>query len=132
MIDKEYIDFVDRMMSEEKKSPEVLINRLTELAKDGKSDVNASLLLAGSMGMASETGEFSDIIKKIMFQKKPLDADNVLKLKRELGDILFYWVCACQAMNMKPDEIIQENVKKLTNRYPEGFTYERSENRTNE
>ena len=96
----------------------------------GKTPVNIARLLTGGMGLSSETGEFNEIIKKCLFQGKPLDDDTRYHLMRELGDIMWYWVTACRALNYKPNDVIKENIKKLQARYPDKkFDVEKSENR---
>jgi len=51
-------------------------------------------------------------------------------MKRELGDIMWYWINTCRALNLDPNEVIAENVKKLESRYPGGnFDPYHSENR---
>jgi len=82
------------------------------------------------MGLSSETGEFNEIVKKCIFQGKPADADNIHHMKRELGDILWYWAQACLALHLDPNDVIIENVEKLKERYPGGeFDVSKSENR---
>jgi len=80
--------------------------------------------------MSAESGEFLEIVKKMIFQGKPVTEENRFHLKRELGDQMFYWVMACSALGYTPQEIIDENVKKLSIRYESGFTVDESENRT--
>ena len=92
--------------------------------------VNISLLLCGIIGLGSETGELQEIVKKIVFQGKPLNEDTVFHMKRELGDIMWYWINACRALNLDPNDVIEENVEKLQSRYPGGqFDVFYSENR---
>jgi hypothetical protein len=93
-------------------------------------DVNLPLLITACLGLAAESGEFIEIPKKIIFQGKALTEDNVFHMKRELGDIMWYWINACRALNLDPNEVIAENVKKLESRYPGGsFNVFNSENR---
>ena len=94
------------------------------------SGVNMALLLTAAIGMAAEGGEFAEIPKKVAFQGKPMDEDTIFHMKRELGDILWYWVNACRALNLDPNEVVAENVRKLEARYPGGeFDSWFSENR---
>ena len=66
----------------------------------------------------------------MLFQGKPWNDEVKFHLKRELGDIMWYWISACRALNLDPNEVIKENVKKLSDRYPEGqFDMHFSENR---
>jgi NTP pyrophosphatase (non-canonical NTP hydrolase) len=93
-------------------------------------DVNIPLLITACMGLAAESGEFIEIPKKIIFQGKALTSENVYHMKRELGDIMWYWINACRALQLDPNEVIAENVDKLKARYPGGsFDAFYSENR---
>ena len=88
------------------------------------------MLLTSGIGLASEGGEFNEIVKKIFFQGKPLNEDNIYHMKRELGDIAWYWTNACNALGLDPNEVLAENVTKLESRYPGGkFDAYYSENR---
>ena len=86
-----YKDFVEKVTSLQSNETGSLTEQLNNLERD--SDVNMSLLLTGGIGMASEGGEFNEIIKKCIFQGKPLNDETVFHLKRELGDIagLLVW-----------------------------------------
>jgi NTP pyrophosphatase (non-canonical NTP hydrolase) len=87
-------------------------------------------LLTAAVGMSAEAGEFTEIIKKIVFQGKPVNQENIFHLKRELGDIMWYVSQACIGLDISIEEVIQMNFEKLSARYPEGtFSIERSENR---
>jgi NTP pyrophosphatase (non-canonical NTP hydrolase) len=123
-----YKDFVGAVTSNESNNTSALATRLEAL--ENNYSVNAALLLTASIGLASEGGEFSEIVKKAAFQGKPLDPDVQFHMKRELGDIIWYWVNACRALNLDPNEVIAENVRKLEARYPGGsFDVYYSENR---
>lgn len=92
--------------------------------------LNMPLLLTASVGLSSEGGEFSEIVKKMLFQGKPFNEENRFHMKRELGDISWYWINACRALGYDPNDVIAENVKKLESRYPGGkFDPYYSENR---
>jgi NTP pyrophosphatase (non-canonical NTP hydrolase) len=121
-----YQDFVEEVTSRESNNVLMLHSRLKELNKK----INISLLLTGSIGLASEGGEFSEIVKKCIFQGKPLDDETIFHCKRELGDIAWYWINSCRALGLDPNEVIAENVRKLEARYPGGeFDVYYSENR---
>ncbi len=123
-----YKDFVEKVTSLQSNETGSLTEQLNNLEKD--SDVNMSLLLTGGIGMASEGGEFNEIIKKCIFQGKPLNDETVFHLKRELGDIMWYWINSCRALGLDPNEVVEENVNKLKSRYPGGeFDVFYSENR---
>lgn len=122
-----YSDFVRAVTSDPSNHTDRLIARITELDQD--PDVNVSLLLTAAIGLGAEGGEFQEIVKKMLFQGKPLNDEAKWHMLRELGDVIFYWINACRALNIDPNEVIAQNVKKLEARYPGGFSVERSENR---
>jgi NTP pyrophosphatase (non-canonical NTP hydrolase) len=124
---QKYQDFVQAVTSQPSNDIEAFISRVRELNDQG---VNIPLLMTGSIGLASEGGEFSEIVKKMIFQGKPYNEDNRFHMKRELGDIGWYWVNSCRALGYDPNEVLLENVSKLESRYPGGkFDAHYSENR---
>lgn len=123
---KAYTGFVETVTSDSSNDIEVMITRLREL----NEVVNISLLMTGGTGLASEGGEFNEIIKKCVWQGKPMTEETIFHMKRELGDIAWYFVNACRAIGITADEVIAENVTKLEARYPGGkFDVYKSENR---
>lgn len=125
-----YSDFVKQVTSNESESHVQMYNRMVDIQVDSGLRVNPSLLLTGAIGLASEGGEFSEIVKKCVFQGKPLDDDTIFHCKRELGDIMWYWINSCRALGLDPNEVVAENVEKLKSRYPGGeFDVYYSENR---
>lgn len=122
-----YIEFVEGVTSAESTDFATLLKRLTELEV---KDANIPKLLTASIGMASESGEFCEVIKKIIFQGKDYTEENVFHMKRELGDVLWYVAQACIALDTDFDELMEMNVEKLKARYPGGeFDVHYSENR---
>ena len=85
----------------------------------GKKDV----LINGVMGLCGESGEAIDIVKKWLAQGHELDRD---KLAKELGDICWYLAETATALDLSLEEIMEGNIKKLRQRYPDGFDAERS------
>jgi NTP pyrophosphatase (non-canonical NTP hydrolase) len=88
--------------------------------------MHVSALLNGCLGLAGESGEFLDIVKKWLFHEKPIDEEH---MKKELGDVFWYAALICDAMGWSMDEIMQMNIDKLKARYPEGFDTEKSNHR---
>jgi len=122
-----YLEFVDAVTSEQSKDFEAFVYRLQEL--EGQ-EFPSERLLTAAVGMSAEAGEFTEVVKKIVFQGKPVTEENLFHLKRELGDIMWYVAQACMGLNVSLDEIIEMNVEKLSSRYPEGaFDVHYSENR---
>lgn len=128
---KLYQEFVEAVTSKESNNLVELVNRLNALESQGKeNNVNVALLLTSGLGLGSEGGEFQEIIKKMVFQGKPLNEETIFHMKRELGDSIWYWINACRALNIDPNDVIQENVNKLSARYPGGqFSVQYSEHR---
>jgi NTP pyrophosphatase (non-canonical NTP hydrolase) len=123
----EYANFVTQVTSKTSSDVEVLKARIDELNEQG---VSVPQLLTSAYGLSAEAGEFTDLVKKILWQSKPYNEENILKLKKELGDVQFYVQMACTALDVTLDEVIQMNFEKLSARYPEGtFVASRSENR---
>ena len=124
---KNYEMFVDDVTSLTSQDTEAFIGRIRELEEQG---CQVARLNTAQAGLAAEAGEFGEIVKKILFQGKPYDANNVFHMKRELGDVMWYMMQACMALNLDLDDIIEENVRKLEARYPGGsFNVWHSENR---
>ena len=128
-----YQEFVKAVTSEASNSYVAFITRVGALHEQQNAeqrDINLPLLLTAGIGLASEGGEFNEIVKKMLFQGKPFNEDNRFHMKRELGDIIWYWINACRALDLDPNDVIAENVKKLEARYPGGkFDAYYSENR---
>ncbi|ABA47149.1 putative nucleotide pyrophosphohydrolase [Synechococcus phage syn9] len=122
-----YAKFVNEVTSQESKDHEAFIYRIQELEGVG---FPVERLLTAAVGMCAEAGEFTEIIKKTLFQGKPVTEENLFHLKREMGDIMWYFMQACLALDVSPEEIIEMNVEKLVARYPGGeFDVHYSENR---
>ncbi len=120
-----YTDFVTKVTSDPSLELEALSESFNKIEEN--SSIKTPRLLTAALGLGSETGEFVEIVKKMFLQGKPPSDDNVFHMKRELGDIMWYWVTACAALDLDPFEVISENQKKLEARYGEQFEIERSE-----
>jgi len=120
-----YTDFVTKVTSD----PSIDLDSLKKSFDDieSSSSIQTPRLLTAALGLGSETGEFVEIVKKMFLQGKPPNKDNIFHMKRELGDIMWYWVTACAALNLDPYEVINENQEKLAARYGEKFEVQRSE-----
>ena len=125
---EKYLDFVHDVTSAESLDYAALLTRMNKLELE--DDCNLPQLLTAAFGLAAESGEFTEVVKKIILQGKPYNEDNVFHMKRELGDICWYIAQACMALDTTFDEIIEMNVDKLKKRYPGGeFNVHQSENR---
>ena len=122
-----YVDFVDAVTSDPSKDFKSFINSLEHLDREGS---NINRLTTAAVGIRAEGGEFMEIVKKMVFQGKPWNADNREHLIIELGDVLWYVAQACMALEVSFDDVVATNVEKLKKRYPGGeFDVYHSENR---
>ena len=126
---EKYTEFVNEVTSNESKDYISFNSRCFEL-QTGDDGIPIHRLLTAACGICAEGGEFTEVVKKIVFQGKPVNEDNIFHMKRELGDIMWYVAQACMALDTDFNEIIEMNVEKLKARYPGGeFDVHYSENR---
>ena len=112
-----YGDFVNTVCSDDSKVFEAFIQRMQDLREQG---FNVPQLMTASMGLSSESGEFNEIVKKTFFHGEDMTDDKLWHMKREMGDIIWYWLLGCLALGFDPNEIVEMNVDKLLKRYPGG------------
>lgn len=123
-----YLHFVNEVTSECSTNNAAFVNRIQELQAYG---MDVPRLLTAAVGMSAEAGEFTEIVKKILFQGKPYSEDNKEHLLIELGDVMWYFAQACIALGVRVEDVIVTNTVKLMKRYPgEIFSVEKSENRS--
>jgi NTP pyrophosphatase (non-canonical NTP hydrolase) len=123
----DYIRFVDEVTSDASKDPQEFTDALDII--DETSGISPERLITAAMGICAEGGEFTEVVKKCVFQGKPMDEHTMYHLKRELGDIMWYIAQGCIALEIPLEDIIWMNIEKLEARYPNGFDQFRSENR---
>ena len=127
---KKYEHFVDAVTSDSSKDFVSLADRMGELDRQGAC---IERLTTAGIGLAAESGEFLEIVKKMVFQGKPWSDSNREHLIIELGDVLWYVAQACMALGVDFEEVLEINVKKLEKRYPTGsFDIYKSENRASD
>jgi NTP pyrophosphatase (non-canonical NTP hydrolase) len=95
------------------------------LAPNRRLDNNT--LAMGGLGMAGETGEVVDLIKKVVAHGHELDQH---KLIEELGDVMWYIAALCTLMGVGLEDVAFANIAKIKRRYPNGFDPNRSINRS--
>ena len=129
---EKYTEFVDAVTSQESKDYISFNSRCFGIQSVESGDgLPVHRLLTAALGICAEGGEFTEVVKKIVFQGKPVNEDNIFHMKRELGDIMWYVAQACMALEVKFEDVIARNVKKLEKRYPDGsFDIYYSENRS--
>ena len=125
---EKYIEFVKGVTSDPSLDYAAFLTRTNSL--ELQEDCNVTQLLTAALGLTAESGEFTEVVKKIIFQGKPYNEENVFHMKREVGDICWYLAQACMALDTTFDEVLEMNVDKLKARYPGGeFDVHHSENR---
>lgn len=109
--------------------PEITMNQYQQLAErtSGAGKKGERRQIIAALGLAGEAGEFANMIKKLTAHGHDISADE---LADELGDCLWYLAEAATACGLTLDEVARMNVDKLKARYPEGFSEDRSRNRT--
>lgn len=75
--------------------------------------------MLGSIGLAGEVGECTEPVKKWFFHHKKTEAEVTASLREEIGDVLWYAACLADAFGLSLQDIAENNVKKLEQRYPE-------------
>ena len=122
-----YAIFVDGVTSNPSKDYKSFLDSIEYLDAKGS---NIQRLLTAAVGISAEGGEFMEIVKKMLFQGKPWTEDNKRHLIIELGDVMWYVMQACAALDVSLDDVVAGNVDKLKKRYPGGeFDVYHSENR---
>ena len=122
-------DFVNSVTSEATVDSDTFIERLEEFQDGDMIWSQPQRLLTGGIGICSEGGELLDLVKKILFQGKEPTPELRKKIKLELGDVMWYVQQVLIWGGWSLNEVLAENTKKLSGRYPEGFSTEKSENR---
>ena len=90
----------------------------------GEEDERRQIIAA--LGLAGEAGEFANLIKKLAAHGHSIKKET---LADELGDVLWYLAEAATASSLSLEEIASQNINKLKERYPDGFSQEKSINR---
>ena len=122
-------DFVNSVTSEATVDSDAFIERLEEFQDGDMIWSQPQRLLTGGIGICSEGGELLDLVKKVLFQGKEPTPELRKKIKLELGDVMWYVQQVLIWGGWSLNEVLAENTKKLSGRYPEGFSVDKSENR---
>ena len=123
VVSKDYIDFVNSVTSDPSKNQIDFVDALMILEEQGAVP---SRLLTAALGLNGEAAEFSELIKKCIFQGKEYDDITKSKLKDELSDVMWYIAQGCIALDTNIEELMDINMTKLKDRYPTGFDKGRS------
>ena len=122
-------DFVNGVTSEVTVDSDAFMDRLAEFQDGDMIWTEPQRLLTGGIGICSEGGELLDLVKKLLFQGKEPTPELREKIKLELGDVMWYVQQVLIWGGWSLNEVLHENINKLSGRYPEGFSVDKSENR---
>jgi NTP pyrophosphatase (non-canonical NTP hydrolase) len=86
-------------------------------------------LMHCALGLVTEAGELADVVKKHLCYGKPLQSEQVINIKEEMGDLLWYIANLCDLFDYQFEDLMEANIRKLRTRYPEKFELEKSDNR---
>ena len=124
--DKKYGTFVKEVTSGASANYEELEAKMYDLTFLN-SETNPELLLpaqevlTAALGLSGESGEFTDMVKKLLFHGKTYDAAYREKMILELSDIMWYVATACRALHVSMEDVVAKNVEKLSARHKDGF-----------
>ena len=77
-------------------------------------------ILTWGLGIAGEAGDVASCIKKTFMHSN----DKKEGIRENIGDTLWYAAMICNFFNWELQDILDENILKLKERYPSGFTLE--------
>jgi NTP pyrophosphatase (non-canonical NTP hydrolase) len=97
-------------------------------AKVAEDTILAGLIHA-SLGLATETGEYTTCVKRIARYGKPLDEAMHRHMLEELGDTLWYIALACETLGTSMRSVAAMNIEKLKLRFPETYSNDAAEGR---
>lgn len=107
------------------------LNEYQELSRRTLPDTGIEKDLSNyCMGLAGESGEVIDLLKKVIHHGHPLTDQIKKKVHEEIGDVMHYVAGLCTMMGFTLEEVCEGNIDKLERRYPSGFSTERSVNRS--
>lgn len=99
---------------------------INEYQKEALRTAGGAVITNGVLGLCGESGECADIVKKHLFQGHDLNKEHLAK---ELGDVAWYLAVSAYAIGYDLETVLQMNVDKLRNRYPDGFDSSLSQHR---
>ena len=121
----DYVNFVDKTTSDSSKHTSYFKETCDIVNEQGMAPER---MLTAALGLSAESGEFTEIVKKIAFQGKELNDDTKTHLIKEMGDVFWYLAQACLALNVDFQTVVMTNMMKLAARYPDGkFDIQKSE-----
>ena len=93
---------------------------------DNKNQTEEERMLDALFGLCGEAGEVMDAYKKYRFQGHESYKDEMII---ELSDTLWYAAKLADVLGVTLGEVMERNIEKLKQRYPAGFSKDRSINR---
>ena len=95
-------------------------NDYQDQANDTAIYPNGSRLVYPALGLTGEAGEVADKIKKIIRDKRTLDAQERIEIAKEVGDVLWYVAAMARDLGIDMDTMARMNLEKLRDRAKRG------------
>ena len=108
---EKYVDFVREVTSNESVHYAALLTRMNTLELEDACNIPP--LITAAFGLTAESGEFTEVVKKIILQGKPYNEEDVYHLKSELGAICWYIAQACMALDTRFDGLMEMHGDQL-------------------
>jgi NTP pyrophosphatase (non-canonical NTP hydrolase) len=89
-------------------------------------DLLAVRLNHAVIGLMGEVGELASAIEKAVYYGRGMDYVKGPNLVEELGDVLWYVALACNAAGLSLGAVMEANLAKLRERYPDKYEDERA------
>lgn len=94
------------------------LERMVERQKKYESGDNVKNIYYPALGLAGEAGEVAGKVSKIMRDKMGvLSEEDILDLKKELGDCLWFIAEMATVLDLNLEEILEINIAKLKDRH---------------
>jgi NTP pyrophosphatase (non-canonical NTP hydrolase) len=89
-------------------------------------DFRSRLLANMTLSLCEEAGEVASPIKKHIFHGHELNKEKIIE---EMGDLMFYANNLMTLLDIEMTDVLDYNIKKISERYPNGFNEHDSINR---
>lgn len=93
----------------------------TIVGRAGSQPSEREWLILAALSLAGETGEVVDLLKKELYHNRPRDPERLLE---ECGDVLWSFTLLLHTLGFSYEQVVNANIAKLRQRYPDGFTFE--------
>ncbi|GAH18462.1 unnamed protein product [marine sediment metagenome] len=103
-----------------------MVQDMAKKPEDIKINDLGKVVMHAALGIAGESGEVVDVVKKAVINGRPLNRIEVMK---EMGDLEFYLALLRDALDIDREIVLEMNIDKLRERYPDGYSDQASRER---